>query len=71
MISDRNTIVAKSLQDFFSIIDPLTPKNIDCPFFKIGEFNPEEVLWFRGHSNLSWTLQPTIYRKVGDRKDKG
>lgn len=70
------TIPVSSLQEFLDLIDP----KMKSPIFKKNEKKmnigktgkrlnappreKEEPLWFRGHSNHEWSLQPNLYRKV-------
>jgi hypothetical protein len=61
MISTRNTLVVESLQELLAKLEPNASKNNRIPFF---QYHQDEVFWYRGHSNLEWRLQPTLYRKV-------
>lgn len=66
MIPKENIAVANSLEDFFSIID--LPNNNRCRFFSDTPKmkNDKPIFWFRGHTNLDWCLQPSLYRKIGN-----
>jgi len=64
----QNEFAVNSLEGFFRVI---FPSDITCNFFiKRDDFGGKEeknTLWFRGHREVEWTLQPTLYRLIKAR----
>jgi hypothetical protein len=73
MISKKNIFIAENLGDLYNKIFPSgglndilhTRSDRKDPSASLDEeLNPSKILWFRGQTNSSWPLQPSLYRKI-------
>jgi hypothetical protein len=74
MFPKKNTFMVEGLEEFFDVIAPVSSfQNAyggDCEFFKDPKLEKDSdskklpILWFRGHSNMEWNLEPNLYRKL-------
>ena len=68
MAAEKNVVIVEGLQEFLQAIEPGIATKDKPKFF---ETNSDEIFWYRGQSDMTWHLEPTLYRKVRQAGEPG